>query len=52
MLNLDVRPPVRDRFEDMVVDAFNVEESVEMLTKSGLIIEFKGGLDFINLKEN
>lgn len=50
--NLDFFPPVKDIFEDMVIDAFNVEEPTNMLTKSGLMIEFKGGLDSINLKEN
>lgn len=50
--NLDVSPLVRNEFEDMVVDAFSVEESADMSTKSSSVIEFNGDLDFINLKEN
>lgn len=50
--NLDIRPLVRVGFKDMVVDAFSVEESVDMSIKLGLVIEFKGGLNFICLKEN
>lgn len=50
--NLDIRPLVRVSFEDMIADTFRVEESTNMSTKSGLVIEFKCGLDYINLKEN
>lgn len=50
--NLDVSPPVRKGFEDMVADAVSVEKSTDMSTKSGLVIGFKGNLDSINLKEN
>lgn len=51
MPNLKIRPPVREGFEDMVVDAFSIE-LVHMLTKSGLVREFNGGLDLISLKDN
>lgn len=39
-------------FKDMVVDAFSVDESIIMSTKLGLVIELKGGLNLISLKEN
>lgn len=50
--NLDIRPLVRVGFEDMVVDGFSVDESTNMWTKSGFVIDFKGGLDSFSLKEN
>lgn len=50
--NLDISLPFKDGFEDMFVDAFSVEESADMLTKLGLVIEFNGGLNFISLKIN
>lgn len=40
------------RVLDMVADAFSAEESIDMSTKSGLMIEFKSGLDSISLKKN
>lgn len=47
MPNLDTSCLVRVGFEDKVANAFSAEESVDMSTKSGLLIEFKGSLDFI-----
>lgn len=52
MSNLDVRPLVRAGFEDMVADVFSAEKSTNILTKLGLMIKLKGGLNFISLKEN
>lgn len=52
MPNLDVVPLTRNGFEDMVGDAFNVEELTNMSTKPSLGIEFKGGLNSFSLKEN
>lgn len=52
MPNLNVKLLVRNRFEDMIVDAFSTKESTNMLIKPSLVIKFKGGLDSINLKEN
>lgn len=52
MSNLDVRPSIRVGFEDMVVDAFSAKESVDVSTTPSLVIEFKCGLVYINLKEN
>lgn len=46
MPNLDVRLLLRDGIKDMVA------ESTNMATKSGSVIEFKGGLNSIHLKEN
>lgn len=50
MSNLDVRLSVRVGFEDMVPNAFSVEESTDMLIKPDLVINFKGNLDSISLK--
>lgn len=52
VLNLDIRPLVRNGFEDIVANVFSVEKSTNMSIKLGLMIEFKGDLDSINLKEN
>lgn len=46
------KPLLRIGFEDMVVDALCVEESVDMSASPGLVIEFKGGSNLISLKEN
>lgn len=52
MLNLDVRPLVIVGFENMVMHIFSVKESAHMLTKLGLVIDFKDDLDSISLKKN
>lgn len=52
MLNLDIKFSVKVGFEDIVVNACNVVELVDMPTKPNLVIDFKGGLDSISLKEN
>lgn len=49
---MDVRLLVRLGFEDMVADASSIEESTDMSTKLVSMIEFKGGLNLINFKEN
>lgn len=50
--NLNVRPPVKNDFEDIVADAFSIKVSVDMLTKLALGIELQGGLDSFSLKDN
>lgn len=49
MSKLDIKPPVKECFEDMVVDAFSADKSTHMSTKLGFMIEFKGGLDEFSL---
>lgn len=49
---LNVRPQVRENFEDMVTDALNVEDSTNMSTKPVSVIEFKGDLAPFSLNEN
>lgn len=52
MPNLDGKPPIIVGFKNMVIDVFSTEESIDLSTKSNLLIEFKGGLDSISLKDN
>lgn len=49
---MDIRPLIRDSFEDMVADAFSAKEPTNMSTKPSLVIEFKGGVDSFSLKDN
>lgn len=49
---MDIRPLVKVDFEDIVVDAFSVDKPTNMSTRPGLMIEFKGNLNSISLKEN
>lgn len=52
MPNLDIRPLVRVDFEDMVIDAFSIDELTDMSIKLSLVIEFNGGLGSISLIDN
>lgn len=52
MPNLDINSAIRTNFKDIVVDAFNIEESIDMSIKLHLVIEFNNDLDSMKFEDN